>query len=289
MKKIRAKSPAKLNLTLEVTKKLPDGFHELRTVMLKSENLFDELEIILDKKKTGIKITCDNPVVPTDEKNICWKIAEQFFQKTGKHIGLELRIKKNIPLASGMGGGSSDGATVLLTLNSYFKHILSEKELIALAAKAGKDIPFFLSKASAANIAGMGEKIRPLKNFPKLVILIINLTGEISTPWAYSELDQNLLFMNDAKRKNISQEFIKNKSNLRKMSSCLYNDFSVVAKKKYPAIETLEKALLSFGAIGTSLTGKGPTVFGIFQTKKDALRTKKILQKYYQQFFIELA
>ena len=274
---------------MEIIEKLPSGFHSLRSVMVKTENFYDEIEIIFDEKKEGIKIFCDDKSIPTDEKNICWKIAEQFFQKTGKRVGLEVRIKKNIPLASGMGGGSSDGATVLLALNQYFKHILPEKELTTLAAKVGKDIPFFLSKARAANISGMGEKIRPLEDFPKLAILVINPAGEISTPWAYSELDHDLLFMNDAKRKNISQEFIKNKSDLRKMSSCLYNDFSVVAKKKYPIMETLEKVLLSFGAIGASVTGKGPTVFGIFSTKKSALVTKKILQKYYPQFFIELA
>ncbi len=289
MKKIRAKSPAKLNLTLEVTERLSNGFHKLRTIVLKTENLFDELEFVFDKKKTGIKITCNNPAVPTDEKNICWKITEQFFQKTGKRIGLEIQIKKNIPLASGMGGGSSDGATVLLALNQYFKNLLPERELIALAAKVGKDIPLFFSKTRAVNITGMGEKIKPLENFPGLNILVINPAGEISTPLAYSELDRSLIFMNDPNRKNISQKFIKNKSDIEKMCCYLYNDFSVIAKKKYPVIETLEKTIISFGAIGASITGKGPTVFGIFQTKKAALETKKILKKYYPKFFIELA
>jgi 4-diphosphocytidyl-2-C-methyl-D-erythritol kinase len=289
MKIIKAKSPAKLNLALEVIKKLTNGFHEIRTVMLKSENLFDELKFIFDEKKAGIKITCNNSAVPIDEKNICWKIAEQFFQKTGTCVGLEIQINKNIPLASGMGGGSSNGATVLLAINRHFGDILTEKELITLAAKVGKDIPFFISKTRAASITGMGEKIRPLKNFPRLAILVINPKGEIPTPWAYGELDQTLLFMNDIERKNISQELIKNKSAIKKMSCYLYNDFSIVAKNKYPIIEALEKATLSFGAIGASITGKGPTVFGIFQNKESALEARKILKKYHPQFFIELA
>jgi 4-diphosphocytidyl-2-C-methyl-D-erythritol kinase len=281
MKKIKAQSPAKINLTLEVIKKLPNGFHELRTVMLKTKNLFDEIEIIFAENKTGIEIVCDNPAVPKDEKNICWKIAEQFFKATKQRVGLIIKIKKNIPLASGMGGGSSNGAVVILALNAYYKNILSEKKLVELASAVGKDIPFFISTATVAYISGMGEKIKPLKKFPRLNILLINPAGEISTPWAYSQLDQDLIFMNDLNRKNISQAFIKN--------NCLYNDFSIIAKKKYPEIETLEKALLTFGAIGTSISGKGPTVFGIFSTKKATLQAKNILKKYYPQFFIELA
>jgi 4-diphosphocytidyl-2-C-methyl-D-erythritol kinase len=288
MKRIKAKAPAKLNLTLEIVKKLPNGFHQLRSVILKSKKLFDELEIIFNEQEDRIKIICDNPAVPTDEKNICWKIAERFFAKTGKRVGLTIKIKKNIPLASGLGGGSSDGAIVLLALNTYFQNILSEKKLIALAAEVGKDIPLFLTNTDAVFISGMGEKITPLKRFLRLDLLIINPLGEISTPWAYSELDKELIFMNDQKRQTFSEKFVKNSSDLRKMSQYLYNDFSIIAKKKYPILETLEKALLSFGAIGVSLTGKGPTVFGIFQTKKDALQAKKILQKYYPQFLIEL-
>jgi 4-diphosphocytidyl-2-C-methyl-D-erythritol kinase len=289
MKNNKTKAPAKLNLTLEIVQKLPNGFHQLRSVILKSKKLFDELEIIFNEQEDGIKIICDDPTVPIDEKNICWKIAERFFKETKRCVGLTIKIKKNIPLASGLGGGSSDGAIVLLALNTYFQNIFSEKKLITLATEIGKDIPLFLSDADAVFISGMGEKIIPLKKFPRLNLLIINPLGEISTPWAYGELDKELLFMKDKKRQNLSEKFVKNSSNSRKMSQYLYNDFSVIAKKKYPISETLEKALISFGAIGASLTGKGPTVFGIFKTKKDALRVKEILQKYYPQFFIEIA
>lgn len=289
MKKIKAKSVAKINLILEVVRKLPNGFHELRTVMLKTENIFDELELVFDENHTGIEIVCANPSVPLNEKNICWKIAEQFFKKTGKRVGLKIKIKKNIPLASGMGGGSSNGAVVALALNEYFKNFLSEKKLIELVSEVGKDIPFFISPARLASISGMGEKIKLIKNFSKLNVLIINPAGEISTPWAYGELDRDLVFMQDIKRKNITQKFIDNSSDLEKAGACLYNDFSVVAKKKYPNLETLEGALVAFGAIGASISGKGPTVFGIFKTKKAALETKKSLKKYYPQFFIELA
>ncbi len=289
MKKIKLKSVAKINLVLEVVKKMPNGFHEIRTVMLKTENIFDEIELFFDESCAGIEIVCNNPNVPLNQKNICWKIAEQFFKKTGRHVGLKIKIKKNIPLASGMGGGSSNGAVVALALNEYFKNSLSEKKLIKIVSEVGKDIPFFISQSKLASISGMGEKIKPIKNSFKFNVLIINPAGEIPTPWAYGELDQYLFFMHETKRKNITREFINNISNLEKFSGCLYNDFSVVAKKKYSNLEILEKALIAFGAMGASISGKGPTVFGIFKTKKEALKAKEILKKYYPQFFVELA
>lgn len=281
MKKITLKSPAKINLTLEIIKKLPNGFHNLRSVMMKLNNLYDEIGLEIDEKKRGIKIKCDNKNVPTDERNICWKIAEKFFKKTGKRAGLKIRIKKNIPVSAGLGGGSSNGAAVLLALNEYFKKPLDFSQLVKLAASVGKDIPFFLLEERTAYVSGMGEKLKGIKNFPELYYVIIKPEGKILTSWAYERMDIELNFMHDKNRKNISSEFFKN------INSCLYNDFEIVAKKKYPIIENLEKALLSFGATHSSLSGKGPTVFGIFKTKKEALAAKNILRKYYPKFFVE--
>ncbi|HLN18690.1 MAG TPA: 4-(cytidine 5'-diphospho)-2-C-methyl-D-erythritol kinase, partial [Patescibacteria group bacterium] len=116
MKKIKLKSPAKINLTLEITGKLANGFHSLRSVMAKTDNLFDELEIIFDESKEGIKILCNEKKIPTDHRNICYKIAEKFFDESRKRVGLEIKIKKNIPDKAGLGGGSSNGASVLLAL-----------------------------------------------------------------------------------------------------------------------------------------------------------------------------
>lgn len=282
MKKIKLKSPAKINLILEVVKKLPNGFHLIRSVMIKAENLYDEIEISLKEKEKGLKIICDNNSIPLDEKNICWKIAEKFFKKTGKIIGLEIIIKKVIPVSAGLGGGSSNGAALLLALNGYFNEPLNHRQLVKLAADAGKDIPFFLIKERAAYVQGMGEKMKIIKNFPRLNLVIVSHGGEIPTPWAYGKLDGELNFMQDKNRINISSGFIKN------MKGNLYNDFEIVAKKRYPIIEILEKSLLSFGAIQASLSGKGPAVFGIFATKNRALKARDILKKYYPKFFIEI-
>ncbi len=288
MKKTKTISPAKINLTLEIIEKLPNGFHGLRSVIVKTENMFDEIEIIFDEKKDGINISCDDKSIPTDERNICWKIAEEFFKVSRKKIGLEIKIKKRIPALAGLGGGSSNGASFLLALNEYFDNILSFKKMVGVAAEVGKDIPFFLLKENCSYVSGAGEKLKPIAIFPKLNFLLINPKGEIGTGWAYGELDKRMWFMNNDKRRNISQKMISDFSSLEKMSNWLYNDFEIVAEEKFPIIKELKNCLISFGALGASITGKGPTVFGIFKTKKEALKVKEILKKKYLEFFVEI-
>lgn len=288
MKKNKLISPAKINLTLEVVKKLPNGFHALRSVMLKLKNLYDEIEIFFNKSKKGIRIECSDKNVPEDKNNICSKVAEKFFEITKNRTGLDIKIKKIIPVSAGMGGGSSNGATVLLALNKYFKNPLSKKELIEIASEVGKDIPFFLEKENAGYMSGMGEKILPIKNFPKFSFLIIKPNGKISTPLAFAELDRKMQFIEDSAKFNISRKFILAVQEKKDISGFLYNDFDLVAEEKYPQIKSIKKALISFGAQGTSLSGKGPTVFGIFKNKKEALQAKISLKKYFPGIFIEL-
>lgn len=288
MKKIKSVSPAKINLTLEIIKKLPDGFHNLRSLMVKTENLQDEIEITFSEKQKGIKIICNNKSIPTDEKNICWKVADNFFRVLGKEVGLKIKIKKKIPTLAGLGGGSSNGATVLLALNKYFKKPLKFKELVEIASLVGKDIPVFLLKKRAILVSGAGERLRPIKNFPQLNFLIVNPKGEIATGWAYGELDKRMWFMEDKRRKNISRKMLKNIDSVEKIGGLLYNDFDLVAEELFPVIRELKNCLLSLGALGVSITGKGPTVIGIFQTFQEAVRTKKIIQKNYPDFFVKL-
>ncbi|HIP49992.1 MAG TPA: 4-(cytidine 5'-diphospho)-2-C-methyl-D-erythritol kinase, partial [Candidatus Pacebacteria bacterium] len=120
MKKIQMTAPAKLNICLEVIKKYPDGFHEIRSIMVKSQKLYDTVVIEFDEDSGSISIECDNSEVPTNEQNICWKIAQKYFVKIGKRVGVKMIITKRIPMLAGLGGGSSDGASVLLALNEYF-------------------------------------------------------------------------------------------------------------------------------------------------------------------------
>jgi 4-diphosphocytidyl-2-C-methyl-D-erythritol kinase len=288
MNKLKLYSPAKINLTLEIIKKFPHGFHGLRSVMIKTQNLKDEIEITFNKRKEGIRIFCSDKNIPTDERNICHKVARKFFEASNKEIGLTIKIKKKIPALAGLGGGSSNGAVVLLALNKYFKEPLSFNKLVQIASQVGKDIPFFLLKDRVAYVSGLGEKLKPVKDFPELNFLLINPKGEIVTGWAYSELDKKMWFMENKKRKNISQQLLKNSSNINNIGALLYNDFDLVAQKLFPIIGELKNCLLALGAKGVSITGKGPTIVGIFKTKKEALEISEIIKNKYPKFFVEI-
>ncbi len=285
---IKVKAPAKINLTLEIVKKLTNGYHQLRSVMLKLDNLYDEIEINFYPQKKDCEIICSSPEVPTNEKNICFQIAQEFFQKTKKSVGLKIKIKKRIPVATGLGGGSSDGATVLLALNKYFQNYLNQKELINLASRVGKDIPFFLQKEKMAYVTGMGEKLKGIEKFPKLNMLIINLKGKISTQWAYQELDKKLKFMEDKRRINLSQKLIKAIQRRESIQGLFYNDFDLIAEEKYPQIKEIKNKLIAMGALGAFLTGKGPVVVGIFKKKKEAMQMKKYLYQHSPRMDIQV-
>jgi 4-diphosphocytidyl-2-C-methyl-D-erythritol kinase len=282
MKKNKLRSPAKLNLTLEVIKKLPDGFHLIRSIMVKTYGLYDEVEMIFERNKKGIKIICSDKKIPCDAGNIAWKMADRFFERTGRSVSVIINIKKKIPAGAGLGGGSSNGAAVLLALNEYFDKPLSQRQMIEVAASVGKDIPFFLSNDQAAYVSGAGEKFSGIKDFPKLNYLIIFPLKEISTAWAYGELDKKIFYMDSSKRKNISKQLM---ANIRDGSYDLFhNDFEPVALSVCPEISMLKNSLISFGARGVSITGKGPTVFGILSSLKKAKEVQTIIKKEYPSF-----
>ncbi len=285
---MKIKAPAKVNLTLEIIKKLPNGYHQLRSVMLKLNNLCDEIEITFYSQKKDWQIICNQAEVPTNKENIVFKIAQEFFRATKKTVGFKIKIDKHIPVATGLGGGSSDGASTLLALNKYFQNLLTQSELIKIASRVGKDIPFFIQKEKIAYVEGMGEKLKSI-NIPfSLSVLVINLKGKISTPWAYQELDKKLKFMEDKQRVNISQKLIIALKEKRNIGGLLYNDFDLIAEEKYPQIREIKKMLISLGASGSFLSGKGPTVVGIFSKKEKAVQVEKILQQYYPEINIQL-
>ncbi len=304
MDKIEVKAPAKLNICLEVVKKYDNGFHEIRSIMLKSQYLYDDVIVEFDENSEDIVIKCDNLEVPTNEQNICWKIVQKYFKKIGKKIGVKIIITKRIPMLAGLGGGSSDGASVLLALNEYFGSVQNSKsnlrvpegstlgaldmdKLVKIASEVGKDIPFFLQDALAAYVGGAGENVESIFNFPTIPILVVNPKEEISTPWAYGELDKRQWFMNDEGRKNLTLAMKNNHHTLDDIIKYVYNDFSFVAQERCPVIGEIQNAMRAFGARAVSISGKGPTVFGIFESVEELEKVKKLLQKQYCEFFVE--
>lgn len=256
--------------------------------MMQLPHLFDDVDVVFLEDRDDIIITCNDPAVPTDEKNICHKVAKKYFDRTKKHVGMNIVLNKRIPAAAGMGGGSSNGANVLIALNDYFDKALSPEELIDVAASVGKDIPFFFVNSGCALIEGMGEIIAEEFAPPQENFLVVNPQIEVSTPWAFGELAKHLWFMADPDRKNQSREMATVIRSGRGIASHLYNDFEIAVFATHPTIAEVKQALIAYGAKGALMSGSGSTIFGIFETKGELDLAKEKIQKQYQEFFVTI-
>lgn len=262
------KSPAKLNIRLKITGRRSDGYHELVSIMVPLR-LFDILEMELSSAG-GHKISCSGYKVPEDESNLALRAAIAFFSKTGIGAGLNIRLKKNIPVAAGLGGGSSNAAAVLKFLNKQYSNPLSGADLHSLALSLGADVPFFLyCQPSIAR--GIGEKLEPIINFPELWFIIITPLIHVSTSWVYSNYRMKLT----------TDEYTFILKNLKKedlnISHILENDLEEVTSASFPVIKSIKNELLEAGAEGALMSGSGPSVFGLFSSKEKAEFAKSIL------------
>lgn len=247
-------SPAKVNLFLKVLKKRSDGYHDIITIM-QPVSIYDE--ILLDiTDGSGIFIESDNKNIPLDRTNLAYRAAETFLNETGIKRQIHIKIKKNIPVAAGLGGGSSNAASVLMGLNKITSSKLSKDELMKIGAGLGSDVPFFISGRSVI-ATGRGEKLEEIE-IPKFWYILINPGFHVSTAWAY----ENLPLTKNKEDINISLL----KKRLENFSiDYLANDLEKVTAKKYPQIEEIKVFLKGLGAKGSLMSGSGPTVFGIFE------------------------
>ncbi len=265
-KALRLKSPAKVNLRLEILRRREDGYHELRTLMQKI-SLSDTLYISLEKEK-GISIITDHPDLPLGKKNLVYRAAQVILKKSKYEGGIHIDIRKEIPLGAGLGGGSSNAATTMKALNQLLEMGLPTKELMKIGLTVGADVPFFFLDGAAV-ASGIGERLKKIE-LPDLWYVLINPKFEVSTRWAY----QNFVLTKRHFHFNL-QGFVKTPEEI---SGLLWNDLEGVVSHKYPQIEGMKKMLLSAGALGALMTGSGPTVFGVFSGRREAEKAFKKLE-----------
>jgi len=247
-------SPAKINLFLQVTGKRPDGYHELFSLMC-CLDLFDV--IFLQPGGQKIEIDASNSQIPLDETNLVHKAATLFLKKLKVTDGLSIRIEKSIPVAGGLGGGSSNAASTLLGLNQHYGFPFSRDELMSMGLELGADVPFFIFQKPAF-ASGVGEKLEAYPGRLPYHILLLNPGVEVHT----GEVFQNLNLRLTKCKKIITKLFLKQCGFDAALHLC--NDLEAVTISKYPIIESLKKQLLSHGALGALMSGSGPTVFGLF-------------------------
>lgn len=259
MKKLQLKAPAKVNYRLDVLRKRPDGYHDLRMIMQRVD-LCDDIEITLTDQP-GIRVTCGKNGVPDGPGNIAWRAADALVKLSGREVGIDINITKNIPVAAGLGGGSSDAATVLMGVNELLGLGLSDQRLMEIGVKLGADVPFFIFKKTAL-AEGIGDQLAALKEVPTLWVVLVNAGIHCSTAWVY----QNLQLTDKGPAAIIRDSY----SGLEEVCGVLSNDLEAVTFKRYPLVAELKEMLSAAGARGTLMSGSGSTVFGLFPDEKTA-------------------
>ncbi len=219
----------------------------------------------------GIEVYCSGRELPKGQNNLVSRAAISFFEKTGIKKGVKITLIKNIPISSGLGGGSSDAATTLKGLNQLWSNPLSKEDLGRLALSLGADVPFFLLQKPAI-ARGVGEILQPIENFPSLWYVIISPNLMVSTAWAYEETK---LKLTNNRNQNILTNFQRSIFNIPDL---LFNDLEEVTLKKYPFLSLIKDSLLQLGALGALMTGSGPSIFGLFYSGKKAQEAGKILE-----------
>jgi 4-diphosphocytidyl-2-C-methyl-D-erythritol kinase len=260
-------APAKVNYRLDVLARRPDGYHELRMIMQRV-NLCDQIRISL-QDTPGISVACDADGVPDGEGNIAWKAARILLDRSGFSGGVAITIEKNIPVAAGLGGGSSDCAAVLLGLNELLGLGLSREQLMEIGVTLGADVPFFVFQQTAL-AEGIGEKLSPLSGLPAAWVVLVNPNLPVSTAWVY----QNLRLTQRDGLSTIPNSF----ADVAWLCSNLSNDLETVTIPAFPVIAAIKEQLVSLGAHGSLMSGSGPTVFGLFSDEATAQAAGKELR-----------
>lgn len=264
---LHLESPAKVNLRLEILKRRKDGYHEIRTVLQKI-SLHDTLHFALKKAK-GVFITTNHPNLPVGKDNLVYKAVQSMVKVSGYQGGVDINIQKRIPLGAGLGGGSSNTATTMKALNQLLRLNLPRKRLMEIGLGIGADVPFFFLEGAAIG-SGIGEQLKK-KELPALWYVLIYPNFEVPTRWAY----QNFVLTNQQFHFNL-HKFLKTPEGI---SHILFNHLEGVVSRKYPQISVMKKIFFSAGALGTLMTGSGPTVFGLFQDDKSAMGAYEKINK----------
>jgi 4-diphosphocytidyl-2-C-methyl-D-erythritol kinase len=275
-------SPCKVNFLLNILGKRPDGFHELET-LFHPVALADLLTFKKRPAIGGIQLTCNNPSLPTNSENLVFRAAQSFLHAAKISDGVQIHLEKHVPLAAGLGGGSSNAAHTLLGLNELFGNPLTIPQLHPLAATLGSDVNFFLQNGPAIGI-GRGEQIQPLAPFPSLAgayILLIHPGFGISTAWAYQNLAHfPAAFKGRPGRVQELTTALQNGS-LETAAPHFYNSLEAPAVEKFPILAIFQEFLRAHGATVALMSGSGSTTFALARTRSLA---ESLAEKFQSRF-----
>lgn len=269
---MQLKAYAKINLGLDVIRRRPDGYHEVRMIM-QNVDLYDEL--IFEKTNDGvISIITDKEELPVNEDNLIYKAVKLLFDEFSITDGISIKLYKNIPVAAGMAGGSTDAAATLKAVNEMWNLGLSIEELKERGVKLGADIPYCIMGGTAIS-EGIGEILTKIEDCPECIVLIAKPPVGVSTKYVY----QNLA-IDEIKHPDIDAIIDGIQSgNISKVSDNLGNVLESVTVPLHPVIDDIKKMMTDNGAMASLMSGSGPTVFGLFDSSKKAQNCADIIRK----------
>jgi 4-diphosphocytidyl-2-C-methyl-D-erythritol kinase len=286
MPAMQSLAPAKINVYLRIVGRRPDGYHILDSLMVPI-SLYDEISIAVEsgaphaaRPRIELVLSCDDPTVPGDETNLASKAAALLCQEVGLQAHIVMHLHKRIPAGAGLGGGSSNAATVLKSLNALLALGLTEKRLCQIGARLGADVPFFI-QCRPACIAGIGDIVTTVPPLPALWIVLVVPPFAVSTPWAYRRFDE----LPPAGPPSAQPWQLT--TGQWPPHALLRNDLEHAVLPAYPPIAALKEALLRLGAEGTLMSGSGSAVFGLFRRRTAAQQAVTALQTHGRVFLVE--
>ena len=282
------RATAKINLCLDVLRKRPDGYHDVRMVM-QMVGMYDRLHLYAVKRSDPdgrpgrITLSVNLPYIPADENNLAVRAARLLMDEKGVTDDLEIKLGKFIPVAAGLAGGSSDAAMTMIGVNRLFHLGFSDEELMERGKKIGADVPYCIMRGTALS-EGIGEILTPLPDLPECGILLSKPSCPVSTKEVYGSLRANELGADDHPDVDLMLEALK-RGDLHGIcdAKCMSNVLEGVTAPNHPLIGQLEKEMVSLGALNAVMSGSGPTVFGIFENIDAATRACREIRIRYPQ------
>lgn len=275
MTELRLRSYAKINLSLKIKGIREDRFHEIESIM-HSVSLHDD--VVFEERDSGIEVVCDHPQVPQGEENLAHKAAKLYFELTKIPKGVSIKIKKSIPPAAGLAGASGNAAATLSGLDTLFNTRLSKVQLSSLGADVGSDVPFCLI-GGRCRVRGRGEIVEELPALPKMWFVLVVPDVSVSTKWAYEEYDRWTLRVRGGLKP-------RPRPSLEPPSEIMHNDFEEAISEKFPIIAEIKRKLLKAGAISASMSGSGPSVFGMASDEVKAYEICKKMKSEFPKVFV---
>lgn len=289
------KAPAKINLCLKLNGKRSDGYHDLSMIM-RTIALFDEITVNIKNnnhktidKESQIRLSVNRAFIPSDSRNLIYKIVRYIYDEYNINDEIDIFLNKKVPVGGGLGGGSSDAASILLYLNKYYKLNLGVDELITISSQFGSDIPFFILGKTCI-CEGRGEILTPINNFNGFYIVLVTPDSNVCTKDIFDKYDELKIKKDDAnftKFKNL-QEALKTK-NYKNFTKNLFNELQQVTENIVPEVRLIKEMLLNQGADVALMSGSGPSTYGVFSNYFKAMICKQKIKEYNEKYFVYMS